>query len=304
MEKVALHNVNSFQFCTSMVTGRTLHRLYVFIFNKVSDITKHSVPTGCQLKIEMKWSLCLQQTTVRCVSTKLTSTMRAIDILLVVSWWHNVNMQLQCLLPMTLHTVHNLNERLMQKYRKINTVTHLLVLKICIWDKKLMVLFFFFCRLTIDDKERKSQEAARWVEPVRSHLMLISQTRSYSHTVKGSSCSLNRLFLFVSFTYKQLFCEVGSVQWVSHATRTAAQSWASPWFHCGNQTLQSIYAAQQWFHSSTSVFWSSLEDAMRVHSWKPSKNQRSIMNWKQQCATLPWQPQLFFQAAFTLIPGQ
>lgn len=38
----------------------TLHRLYVFITNIISDVTEHSVLTGWELKMDIKCSLYLQ----------------------------------------------------------------------------------------------------------------------------------------------------------------------------------------------------------------------------------------------------
>lgn len=66
-----------------------LHRLYnVFIINKVSDVIKHSVLTGCQLKIDIKCSWCPQQTSVRYVSTELSSAAPPLKYW-IMSWWHN-----------------------------------------------------------------------------------------------------------------------------------------------------------------------------------------------------------------------
>lgn len=42
-----------------------------------------------------------------------------------ISWWHNeIDMQLKCLLPITLHAVHILNKQQIQKYGNPKTVTY------------------------------------------------------------------------------------------------------------------------------------------------------------------------------------
>lgn len=98
--------------------------------------------------------------------------------------------------------------------------------------------FCFFLRLTVYDRERKSQKSCTVGVASALWPMLISQRESYPHTLKVSrgqaSFWQGYFLLFCVFNFQVTFMWSNQFSGFWGHTNTAAQSLALPWFNCEN----------------------------------------------------------------------